>query len=103
MEGMQSLRSADTALADFNHELDTRFGPADALRVSRTRAAGRPHTHKSPSRKIRGVINTPLSAKRETLELVIHPCLRNSILSKSLLGSWLRGLSCRRNREGDAF
>ncbi len=31
---IKHARRADTALADFNSELDTRFGPADALRVS---------------------------------------------------------------------
>ena len=31
---MKHARHADTALAEFNRELDTRFGPADALRVS---------------------------------------------------------------------
>jgi hypothetical protein len=31
---MKHARHADTALAEFNRELDTHFGPADALRVS---------------------------------------------------------------------
>ena len=31
---MKHARHADTALAEFNRELNTRFGPADALRVS---------------------------------------------------------------------